>query len=142
MDVSEVRRRLRGAIERAREQAAARRARSDAASREYATFLAERAVPVVRTLANALTAEGHHFRVDTPADSVRLTSEQSQTDYIELVLDAEADPPHVLGRSSRGRGRRSVTAERPLRRGVAVSDLTDEDVLAFLLEEILPFVER
>jgi hypothetical protein len=143
MEVSEVRRRLRGAIERAREQAAARRERSDAAARAYETFLQERAVPMFRMFANALSAEGHHhFEVFTPTDSVRLASQKSPADYIELLLDTDADPPQVIGRSSRGRGRRSVTDERPLRRGTAVSDLTDEDVLAFLAEEILPFVER
>ena len=46
MEISEVRRRVRGAIEGARQQAAARRARADAAASEYEPFLAERAVPM------------------------------------------------------------------------------------------------
>ena len=78
----------------------------------------------------------------TPARSVRLASPRSQDDYIEIVLDTDADPPQVLGRASRGRGRRNVSSERPLRRGTAVADLTADDVLGFLLEEIVPFVER
>lgn len=142
MEASEVRRRLRGAIEQARQQAAARRARSDTASRDYEAFLRDRAVPVFHTFAGALNAEGHLFKVFTPADSVRLASQKSQDDFIEIVLDTDSDPPQVLGRASRGRGRRSVSSERPVRRGTAVADLNEDDVLAFLLEEIVPFVER
>jgi hypothetical protein len=142
MEVSEVRRRLRGAIEQARHQAAARRARVDAASRDYETFLAERAVPLLHTFANALSAEGQLFKVFTPAGSVRLASQKSADDFIEIVLDTDSDPPQALGRISRGRGRRNVSNERPIRRGTAIADLTEDDVLAFLVEEIVPFVER
>ena len=142
MDISEVRRRLRGAIEGARRDAAARRERSDAAHREYETFLAERATPTFRQLASALAGEGHRFKMFTPADSVRLVSERSSDDFIELALDSTSDPPRVVGRASRGRGRRNVTSERPVRDGAAVADLTDEDVLEFLLAEIAPLVER
>ena len=142
MDIPEVRRRLRGAIEGARAQAAARRTRADAASRDYDTFLAERATPIFRTFAEALSAEGHLFKVFTPAGSIRLASQKSPDDFIEIVLDTDADPPQALGRVSRGRGRRNVSSERPIRRGTGVADLSEEDVLAFLLDEIVPFVER
>ena len=142
MEISEVRRRLRGAIEQARQQAAARRTRSDDASRDYEVFLSGRAVPVFHSFAGALSAEGHLFKVFTPAGSVRLASQKSQDDFIELVLDTDSDPPQVLGRISRGRGRRSISHERPVRRGTAVADLNEDDVLTFLLEEIVPFVER
>lgn len=141
MEIAEVRRRLRAAIEAARKAAAARRARLDAAGRDYETFLAERAVPVFRDVASALTGEGHPFKVFTPAGSVRLASNHS-ADFIELELDTAEDPPQVVGRSSRGRGRRMVTSERPLREGAAVAELTEEDVLAFLLAEIAHFVVR
>ena len=142
MEVPEVRRRLRGAIEAARAQAAARRHRADTASQEFDAFLSERATPVFRTFAEALAAEGHLFKLHTPAGSIRLASQKSPDDFIEIVLDGDADPPQALGRVSRGRGRRNISSERPVRRGTAVADLNDEDVLAFLLEEIVPFVER
>jgi prophage DNA circulation protein len=48
----------------------------------------------------------------------------------------------VLLNTSRARGRRLVRAERPLRDGAAISELTEEDVLRGLLEEIAPLVER
>jgi hypothetical protein len=142
MEISEVRRRLRAAIDRARQEASARRERSDTAARDYERFLADRAVPTLQALASALTAEGRRFEVFTPAGSVRLASAHSNDDFIELTLDSAQDPPVVVGRTNRGRGRRMVTSERPVREGIAVGDLTDEDVLDFVLEEIGPFVER
>lgn len=142
MDIADVRRRVRGAIERARREAAERRARVDVAARDYETFLTERAVPVFHDLANALSGEGLPFTVSTPARSVRLEAARSREDFIELELDADHDPPQVIGRSSRGRGRRMVTSERPVRPHASISDLTEEDVLAFLLSEIVPLVER
>jgi hypothetical protein len=142
MDIPEVRRRLRAAIDLARREAADRRARSDAASRDYDIFLEQRAVPVFQTLAAALSGEGLRFKVFTPSGSVRLAADGAKDDFIELALDAAADPPDVVGRVSRGRGRRMIASERPVREGVAIADLTDEDVLNFLLREVLPFVER
>jgi hypothetical protein len=142
MEVSEIRRRLRAAIDAARKGAIERRARSDQAARDYEQFLQERAVPVFQTVASALVAEGYRFKVFTPADAVRLVVESSADDYIELTLDSSIDPPGVLGRTSRGRGRRQITSERPIKENAPVADLTSEDVLAFVVEEIIPFVER
>ena len=142
MEVSEVRRRVRAAIESARRNAQERRVRSDRASLEYQDFLRDRAVPLFQTVASALVAEGYRFKVFTPADSVRLASETSGSDFIELTLDATADPPTVSGRTSRGRGSRLVDSERPVKEGKTVADLSDEDVLGFLMEEIARFVER
>lgn len=140
IETSEVRRRLRSAIEQARSNAAARRERSDAAARDYEQFLATIAVPVVQQFANVLSAEGHHFHLATPAGSVRLTSASSSEDYVEILLDTSQDPPEVIGRTSHGRGRRLVASERPVRDQTAVSELNEEDVLAFMLTEIIPFV--
>lgn len=135
-----MRRRLRSAVDEARRNAAARRARSEAAERDYDVFLSQVAIPVVQQMASALNGEGHHFEVATPAGSVRLTSAKSPEDYIEIALDASEDPPEVVGRTSRGRGRRMITSERPVRDRTAVAELNEEDILAFLLTEIIPFV--
>jgi hypothetical protein len=141
-ETSELRRRLRTAIEQARSNAAARRARRDAAARDYQNFLSTIAVPIVQQFANVLSAEGHHFHVATPADSVRLTSAVASEDYIEIGLDPTTDPPEVVGRTSRGRGRRMISSERPVRDQTAIAELNEEDVLAFLLSEIVQFVSR
>jgi len=142
IETSELRRRLRTAIEQARSSAAARRERSSAAERDYETFLVTIAVPVVQRFANVLSAEGHQFKVGTPAGSVRLTSAASGEDYIEILLDTSEDPPEVVGRTSRGRGRRMISSERAVRERTAVAELNEEDVLAFLLTEVVPFVSR
>ena len=142
MEVSEVRRRVRAAIESARREAQERRVRSDRAALEYQDFLRDRAVPLFQTVASALVAEGYRFKVFTPADSVRLASETSGNDFIELTLDATADPPTVSGRTSRGRGSRLVDSERPVKEDKAIADLSDEDLLGVLMEEISRFVER
>jgi hypothetical protein len=136
MDVPEVRRRVRAAIERARRDATSRRERGDAAAREFETFLATRAVPLFHQLASALVAEGHRYKVFTPASSVRLASERAAEDFVELTLDTTVDPPVVLGRTSKGRGRHAVTEERPVREGASVGELSEEDVVDFVLGEI------
>ena len=142
MDISDVRRRLRGAIDTARRQAAERRELSDAAARDYETFLTVRAVPVFHDLANALSGEGHAFKVYTPARSVKLASAAAAEEFIELELDTTHNPPQVIGRATRGRGRRMITSERPVRPHAAIADLTEDDVLEYLLSEIGPFIER
>ena len=140
MDVPEVRRQVRAAIVRAREEAQQRRARVDNASRDYEVFLATRAVPLFHTFAAALVAEGLRFKVFTPAGSVRLAADGGGEDFIELTLDTTGAAPQVMGRSSRGRGRRLVTEERPVKEGADVASVTDEDVLNYLADAIVPFV--
>jgi hypothetical protein len=142
IEVSDVRRRVRGVIESARKRAQERRALADRAAHEFEDFLRDRAVPMFQTVAAALVAEGHRFKVHTPAGSVRLASDANAEDFIDIALDTTADPPAVVGRTSRGRGRRLITAERPVREDVPVGQLTEEDVLSFLLTELTPFVER
>lgn len=141
MEVSEVKRRLSETVERAKRQAADRRARSDEAARDYEVFLSDVAIPLVRQVANALKVQGFPFGVFTPGGSVRLMSEKSSHDYIELFLDTSGDEPAVIGHSRRSRGRRVLETERPIAAG-PISNLTEEQVLAFLLKELEPFVEK
>jgi hypothetical protein len=141
MEVSEVRRRVSESIERAKRAAADRRARADEASQEYSVFLDTIAVPLVRQIANVLKAGGYPFGVFTPSGSIRLASERTSEDYIELTLDTTGGEPVVLGRSRRTRGRRVVESERPIGAG-PVRDLTEDQVLAFFLKELEPLVEK
>jgi hypothetical protein len=137
-----MRKRLRAAIDQSRRTAAARRTEVDAANEAYEQFLKGLAGPLVQMLANALRAEGLGFTVFTPNLGLKLASSRSAEDFIEFVLDTSVGPPTVLLRVNRGRGRRVVQHERPVRDGVAVDQLAEEDVLKALLEEIGPFVER
>jgi hypothetical protein len=141
MEISDVKRRVQETIERARRAAAERRARSDDAAREYAEFLDRVAIPIFRQVANVLRAQSHVFSVFTPEGSVRLMSDRAAEDYIEIVLDTSGDRPVVAGHTSRVRGRRITESQRPLD-AKAIGDLTEEDVLGFLLKELEPFVEK
>ena len=141
MEISDVRRRVTETVERARRTAAERRARADEASREYATFLETIAVPLVRQVANALKVQGFPFEVFAPSGSVRLASERSADDYIEVSLDTSGDEPVILGHSRRGRGRRVIENERPVG-GPRIAEVTEEQLLMFLLDELGPLVEK
>jgi hypothetical protein len=140
MEVSDIRRRLRGAIEEAKRRSAERRTRIDQASREYEQFLSGIAVPAMHTIAQALIGEGHRFKVLTPGQAVRLAAEFSPDDYLEVALDTDGDVPAVMVHTSRGRGRRRVESERPLGRNIG--ELTEERVVTVLLEELIPFIQR
>ena len=142
IEISELRKRVRSAIEKSRRAAADRRARVDAAAAAYSAFLAQIAVPLTQMLANALRAEGYTFTVFTPSGGLRLSSAKSGDDFLEFSLDTAAADPTVMIRVNRSRGRRVVQHERPVKEGTPVEKLTEDDVLHALLEEIGPFVER
>jgi hypothetical protein len=142
METSDIRRRLRLALEQARNVTAERRTRADAASTAYAAFLRDVATPVFRMFGNVAKAEGYGFTVFTPADGIRLVSERHGEDFIEIWLDASLDPPMVATRVSRMRGRNLTTTEGQLRADAPINSLTDEDVFAFLLANIGALVER
>ena len=60
----------------------------------------------------------------------------------ELSLDTDRDTPAVMILTSRGRGRRLVNTQRVLREGLKIAELTEEDIVTALLDELLPFIER
>ena len=142
MEPSDVCRRVRQVIDQARKRTTARRMAADQASRAFESFLPNVATPVFKLFASVIKAEGYPFAVHTPAGGLRLASERKADDYIELALETALDPPAVVARINRGRGSRIITDERPVREGAAIDSLTEEDVLAFLLREIAPFLEK
>ncbi len=142
IETSELRKRLRLAIEERRKVTAARRAALDEAAAAYADLLEMTATPLVQKLANALRAEGHHFTVFTPNGGLRMALAKSANDFIEFTLDTSQDEPFAGLLVNRTRGRRVVQHERPVKGRTPVDRLSEEDVLQALLEEIAPFVER
>jgi hypothetical protein len=141
METSVLRKRLAETIDAARRTAAERRGRAEEASRAYSQFLDSVAVPLFRQVANVLKASGYGFSVFTPSGAVRLMSDRTAEDYIELSLDTSGEQPLVMGRSSHARGRRVVESERAIAEQT-VAHLTEEHVLQYLLKELEPFVER
>lgn len=141
MEVSEVRRQLKHAIDRAKARAQQRRQQVADAERAYAAFLEDIATPTTRMLANALKAEGYPFTVSTPSGGLRLASDRGRDDYVEFELDG-GDAPTVMGRIRRTRGSRTIEDERPIKPGAAPQELTQEDVLAFLVAALEPWLDR
>ena len=142
METGEVRKQLLHAIAAARTRAHQRRQQSDEAARDYATFLQIVATPIVLQIANALKAEGYAFTASTPGDGVRLTYDRGRDDFVELALDTSGERPEVVGRISQSRGSRRLDEERPVRPGVPPSALTDDDVLAFFMTALEPWLAR
>lgn len=142
MEISDIKRRVVETIERARRQAVDRRARNDEAAREYESFLNQTAIPVFKQVSNVLRAEGLTFTVFTPggsAGNVRLMSDRSAEDYIELSLDTSGEEPVVSGHTGRSRGRRVIESEQAIG---PPATLTENDVLSFVLKALEPLVER
>lgn len=142
MNVSDLRKQILRALDEARKDTAARRETADRASAEYEEFLSGVAVPLFRQAANVLRAEGHPFTANTPAGSVRLVSDHSPDDYLELELDAAASRPQVIGRRSVRSRRGLLVEERALAQGKAIRELTEEDVSGFLVAEVQKLVTR
>jgi hypothetical protein len=142
MEVSQVRRQLKAAIDASRRRAQQRRERASEAERAYETFLNGVATPVTRQVANALKAEGYSFSVFTPAGGLRLASETGRDDFIDFALDTSGDHPEVVARVSYSRGSRTLDEERVLKRGASPDAITEDEVLEFLLGALEPWLER
>jgi hypothetical protein len=142
IEPSELRKRLRAAIEQSRRAAATRRAQLDQAAADYQQLLEATAVPLVHMLTNVLRAEGYNFTVFTPNGGLRMASAKSGEDFIEFALDTSQTEPVAMLRVNQARGRRVLQHERPIKDRTPVDRLTEEDVLQALLEELAPFVER
>jgi hypothetical protein len=142
MEISDIRKRVRLAVEQHRKAAAERHQRADAAAAAYEAFLQRSAVPVFRMFGNVARADGFPFGVNTPAGGVRLVSDRAERDFVEIFLDATVDPPRVGTRVSRQRGRNVVEREGLLEPDVPIGELDDEAVLSFLIDAIGTFVDR
>lgn len=139
-DVALVRKRIRAEIDKARRDQADRRARVAEATTAYEAFLQNAAIPVFRLFANILKAEGLNFEVMTPSGGVRLQSERHRDDAIVMELDVTAEPPQPLLTITRARGSRVVQSERTMKGNTPLGQLTEDDVIEMLLEEMRPWI--
>jgi hypothetical protein len=139
-DVALIRKRIQTEIEKARRDQAERRARTAEATRAYEEFLQAAAIPVFRMFANVLKSEGMPFEVMTPAGGVRLQSERHREDAIEMELDTSADPPQPLVTITRVRGSRVIQSDRTIKGSNPLVQLTEDDVIEMLIEELRPWV--
>jgi hypothetical protein len=93
-------------------------------------------------VAQVLKSEGYPFQVSTPGDVVRLSSEKSPEDMIELALETAGATPALVCRVQHTRGREIRRDERVVAPGVPMAALNDEHVVSLLVEVLPPFVER
>ncbi|HZM60997.1 MAG TPA: hypothetical protein VFB85_14410 [Vicinamibacterales bacterium] len=133
---------MQAALAAARERTQRRRQSVADAERSYERFLADVAVPIVRQVANVLKAEGRAFTVSTPAGAVRLSPDRGRDEFVEITLTTEADPPAVVGRIRYTRGSRTVDEERSVKPDAPPDQISDEDLLEFLIRALDPWFER
>jgi hypothetical protein len=89
-----------------------------------------------------MKAEGYSFTVFTPGNGLRLASDRGRDDYIELALDTTGDRPEVMARVSQQRGSRTLDEEMPVKRGASPADISEDELLDFLLSALEPWLER
>ncbi len=142
LETAEVRRQLTHRLAELKKAQVQRRGAIDAARVAFEAALEREIAPTVRQFAQALKAEGFPFSVQTPASSVRLVSDRSGENVVDIVLELGLEQPAVVVRSSFSRGRRQIEDERILAQGDAIASIEAERVLAVLLDLIGPFVER
>jgi len=142
VEVSQVRKRLKMAIDGSRERAAKRRERVAEAQRAYEQFLTEIAIPMAKQLANAMKVEGYGFTVFTPGDGLRLAADRGRDDFIDLTLDSTGERPEVMARVSQQRGSRTLDEEVPVKRGAHPDEISEDEFLDFLLGALEPWFER
>ena len=142
MEVSQVNKRLKTAIEQARARSQARRTAAASADKAFGVFLETVATPVARQVANALKVANIAFTLGTPGGGLRLAADRGRDDYIDFVLDATGDEPQAAARVSVTRGSRTIDEVRPIKAGAAIEELTEEDVLEFLVGALEPWLER
>jgi len=139
-DVAVLRKRVHAEIEKARRDQAERRGRVAEATKAWEAFLEQTVIPAVRMFANVLKSEGLNFEVMTPAGGVRLQSERNREDAIDIAFDTTADLPQPLVTVTRTRGSRIVQSERRIKDETPIPQLTEDDVIEMLLEELRPWL--
>ena len=142
METSEVRKRIKDSLDRARARSAERRTANTKAEAAFEVFLQRAAVPVFQQAASALRAEGYPFAVNTPAGSVRLVSERSASDFVGIRLDTSGQRPQAMLSIERAKGRERLSEEQPLKPGVLVENLTAQDVLDAVAAAIEILIDR
>jgi hypothetical protein len=142
VEISVVRKRVQGAIVAARDRAQRRRSQTAEAEKAFESFLGNVAIPIAKQVVAVLKAESRAFTVFTPGGGLRIASDRNRDDYIELTLDTTSECPQVIGRVSRTYGSRTLNEERAVRPDTPPHELTEDDVLTFLVDSLQPWLER
>ena len=142
MELDQIRRRVQSRLADIKRAAAERRDKVATAERAYGVFLASVATPLVNAVAQSLSAEGYAYRVTTPGGAVRMSSDRSNRTYLEIRLDTAGREPQLVAEVGRERGSRVFADERPICQGTAIDAVTDERLLAAILDAMGDLIER
>jgi hypothetical protein len=142
MELDQIRRRVQSRLADIKRAAAERRDKVATAERAYGVFLASVATPLVNAVAQSLSAEGYAYRVTTPGGAVRMSSDRSNRTYLEIRLDTAGREPQLVAEVGRERGSRVFADERPICQGTAIDAVTDECLLAAILDAMAELIER
>jgi hypothetical protein len=139
MDVAELRKRILRELDRpaggGERSGGDRRASADASRVAFARLLSGTIAPLLIQTASILKAEGELCQVHTPSDTARIAFDSSHEDFFEFMLDT-TPPAHVIGRGSVRRKGGTLVEDRIVGVGKPIDEITDEDVLAYLLPEL------
>lgn len=141
-EVGEVRKQLRHAIDTHKRAGAARRAESDQATKQFSTWMQLVGEPLCREFTAALRGEGYQFRLQTPQGVARISSERSPDDFLELTFDSRRTPVALVLSRSYTRGSKTFTDERVLCEGACIEAVEPQQLLAALVDDVLPLIER
>ena len=143
MEVSDVRKRILDTLDAREGEAAARRARNAEVATAYERFLETVAAPLVPP--GRVDPQGRETPVRCPhaggrrAAGLRAIAE----DFVEIRLDTSGQVPQVVAHVERVRGRETLRSRtRPIRPGVLVEHLTDQDVLDEVAEALGRLIEK
>ena len=142
LEIVQIRRRVQVRLADIKRAAAERRDRIAAAERAYEAFLAGVAAPTINAVAQSLSAEGYPYRVTTPGRAVRMSSDRSGRTYLEIRLDTSGPEPQLVAEIGRERGSRVLADERAVCAGMAIEAVTDEHLLAAVLDAMAELIER
>jgi hypothetical protein len=142
MEIVQIRRRVQVRLADIKRAAAERREKVAAAEHAYEAFLATVATPTLTAVAQSLSAEGYAYKVTTPGNAVRMVSDRSGRTYLEIRLDTAGAGPQLVVEVGRERGSRVLADERPICQGIAIDAITDEDLLAAVLDAMTELIER
>ena len=76
------------------------------------------------------------------AGSVRLVSQKSASDFVGLSLDTSGQRPQAMISIERAKGRERLSEEQPLKPGVLVENLTEQDVLDAIAAALERLIDR
>jgi len=133
---------VQAALAAARERSQRRRQAVADAERSHDRFLNDVAIPIARQVANVLKAEGRSFTLSTPSGAVRLAPDRGRDEFVEITLNTEVDPPAIIGHIRHTRGSRTRDEERAVKPGATPDQISEEELLEFLIRALEPWLDR